>query len=1113
MPGVVAVSNLSLEVTDVLRVRDFGLRKVHFAVLAVILAVPLAAVGQVTTATIVGTVSDPSGSTVPGAQITARNVETGLSRTVTSGDAGTYRIEFLPVGKYDVEVTYSGFKKALLSGIVLQVNETSRVDVSLAVGQVNETVTIADSAPPEVNTSTSEIGRTIQSGEITSLPLVERNVYTLLDLTPGVQSNNNGVAAASTGTSSLILGFPEQRTLINGGVDGGTGSVNYYLDGGNNMTGLRNTGNILPNPDAIQEFRVQTNSYNAEYGRFASGVINVLTKSGTNQFHGSAFEYLRNTVFNANDWGSTLARAPFHRNQFGGTIGGPIKRDKTFFFFSYSGLRQTTSSFLNGAIVPTALERIGDFSASATKPVDPATGKTFVCNGVTGVICPNRLDPVATKIISTYIPAANITGSKWQGNIPSPFDSNDFLVKLDHQLNTAHRLTFSYFETSGTNTVKAGSGNLPWASQQFKWRQHNVNASDVWMIASDKVNQVWATYTRNFGGRLNLPATSLGDLGSAFTIQGTPSLPQITVSGFFTLTNSIGGPTAGTNFYSVRDVFSWIKGSHALKLGGELSLNKDIQQTLLNNYGVFTFNNSVTKNALADFMIGIPSAITQDAPVTGYTNSWYTALFAQDDFRVRPRLTLNLGLRWDVQTAPTDPLNRVVNYVPGQKSIVNPIAPVGALFYGDPGVERGGIPTSFNHFSPRIGFAWDPAGDGKTSVRGAVGLFYGSLSGNEWNTMTNFQPFSTRLTFSNINPKTSATGVPLGASLSNPYNAFVGGNPFPYKGTFVTGGGLFPVAPDFKWPHSWQANFGIQRQLIKDLTVGAAYVVTLSRDLPFARDINYPVLTPTATSAGANVLSRRTNPAFGAVLLLQSDQTADYHGLQITSAMRMSHHLSFNAFYTFSHTNDSVQLQNNTTQGLAQNFSNLAEDEGRADTDQRHVFSMSLNYQPDYYKGGNRVLRHFINGWSISPIVKLRSGLPFTITNGNVDANLDGNTNDRAQLIGDPHIANPTAAQWFNTAAFVQNKIVTGVATDGNSRRNLLDGPGYRVVDLAISRDFRFTERFRLRFRAEGTNVFNMVNLGQPGNSVPSGATSTTFGVITSAAAMRKLQFGLRLSF
>src|SRR6185436_2967883 len=309
-----------------------------------------------------------------------------------------------------------------------------------------------------------------------------------------------------------------------------------------------------------------------------------------------------------------------------------------------------------------------------------------------------------------------------------------------------------------------------------------------------------------------------------------------------------------------------------------------------------------------------------------------------------PRLTLNLGLRWDVQTAPTDPYNRVVNYSPGFKSTVNAIAPVGAKFYGDPNVERGGIPTSFSHFSPRAGFAWDPKGDGKTSIRGAIGVFYGSISGNEWNTMTNFQPFSTRLTFSNINQKTNAAGVPLGASLVNPYNAFVGGNPFPYKGTFINGGGLFAVAQDFSWPYSYQMNISVQRQLTQDLTVGAAYVGTAAHNLPFGRDVNYPVLTPTATSAGANILARRPNPAFGAVLELDSDQSATYHGLQITSNMRMNHHVTFNAFYTYSHTNTSVQLQNNTTQGLAQNYSNLAEDIGRADTDQRHVFAMSLTF-------------------------------------------------------------------------------------------------------------------------------------------------------------------------
>jgi outer membrane receptor protein involved in Fe transport len=1109
-----------------------GMRLIQLAIIALLLAIPAVVAAQVTTATIVGNVTDSGGGNVVGAQVTARNVETGLTRSTTSGDEGAYRLEFLPVGKYSIEVSYTGFKKALLNDIVLQVNDTARVDVSLSVGQLTETVMISDTSAQEVNTSTSDVSRTIQAAEINSLPLVERNVYTLLDLTPGVQSNNNGVSTASTGTSTFILGYPEQRTLINGGTDGGTGSVNYYLDGGINMTNLRNTGNILPNPDAIQEFKVQTNSYNAENGRYASGLVNVITKSGTNQFHGSLFEYVRNTVFNANDWGSTLARAPFHRNQFGGTLGGPIKQDKAFFFFSYSGLRQATSTFLSGARVPTALERIGNFTASATKPTDPATNTPFVCNGVTHVICPNRQDQVAVKIINDYIPLSNVTlpngNAGWQGNIATPYNFDEYLGKFDYQLNDAHRLSFSYFNTGGTSRTRGGNGNLPWSFQDSTWRQHSVNASDVWILSAAKINQVWLTFSRNFGGRINSPATSLTDLGSQFTIQGTPNLPQITVSGYFTLGQQIGGPTAGTNFYSARDVFSWIKGDHSLKLGGEISLNKDIQQTLLNNYGVFTFNANSTQrlaggglpaaagNAFADFLIGIPSAVSQDAPVTGYTNTWYTALFVQDDFKVHPRLTLNLGLRWDVQTAPTDPLNRVVNYVPGQKSVAIPTAPVGALFYGDPGVERGGIPTSFTHFSPRVGFAWDLAGDGKTSIRGAFGLFYGSISGNEWNTMTNFQPFSTRLTFTNINQKTNAAGVPLGATLINPYNAFVGGNPFPYKGTFTTGGGLFPVAADFKWPRTYQTNFSVQRQVFKDLIVGVGYVGTRAKNLPFGRDINYPVVNATATASGANILARRPNPLFGAVTLLQSDQSASYDGLQITSAMRMNHHVTFNAFYTYSKTLSSVQLHNSTTQGLAQNYTKLEEDKGAADTDQRHIFSMSLTYRPDYFgKDSNAVLRHVFNGWSIAPIIKLRSGQPFTITNGSVDANLDGVTNtDRARLVGDPHLDHPTAARWFNTAAFAQNPVVTGVATDGNSARNLLYGPGYNTVDLALSRDFSLTERVKLRFRAEATNAFNHVNLGQPGNSVPAnGSTSASFGVITSASAMRKMQFGLRLTF
>jgi len=1049
---------------------------------------------QVTTATIIGTVTDASGGALPGATVTARHAETGFTRTVPSNEVGAYRLEFLPIGPYVLELTLDGFKPTTRSGIVLRVNDTARVDATLEIGGLTEMVTV-EGAAPEVNTATPEISRTIEAKAIQSLPLVDRNVYTLLDLTPGVQSNNNGVASASTTTSNLSLGFPEQRTLINGGADGGTGSVNYYLDGGINMTGLRNTGNILPNPDAIEEFRVHTNSYNVEYGRFSSGVINVITKSGTNNYKGSVFDYLRDGNMNTKEWGSQLDTPPFERNQFGMTFGGPVTHNRTFFFTSYSGLRQTSSTFLNTAVVPTALERAGNFSASARVPNDPATGQPFACNGVVGVICPERLDPVATKILRDFVPEANAPNNFWQGYVESPYNTDEVLVKADHQLNAAHRLSGAYFLTTGDTTVRAGTGNVPYAYQEYKWRQHNLNVSDTWVVSNNKINQAWFSFNRNFGGRHNTPATSLADLGSSFVLQGPPALPRITVSGYFTLGQAIAGPTAGGDFFAVRDVFSWTKGAHAVKMGGELSYNETIQDTLLDNYGVFTFSSSVTRNALADFMIGRPSTLSQDAPVTALWNSWYGAAFIQDDYRVADRVTLNLGVRWDVQNPGTDPLNRFTTYVPGRQSTVRPDAPVGHLLYGDEGVERGVIKTDWTHVSPRLGVVWDPFGDGKTSIRAAAGLFYGSISGNEWNTMTNFQPWSTRLNFKNTNT----------ATLSNPYNGY-DVVPFPYQGTYATGGGLFGVSTGFKWSYAYQTNVGVQRQ-VGGFTLGATYVGTFSRNLPFGRDVNYPVADATATTS--NVNTRRPNKAVGAVTLLDSDQSSDYNGLQVTASMRPWHGLSFGGFYTLSETTSSVQLMNNTTQGQAQNFTRLADEDGRADTDQRHVFSLSLNWDLNYYSGGNAVLRGLLNGWSLSPIIKLRSGLPFTVTNNNVDANLDGNNNDRAQLTGDPHLDNPSATQWFNTAAFAQNRVVTGVATDGNSPRNLLEGPGYRVVDLAVSRDFQLPRTMKLSVRAEATNAFNIVSLGQPGT----GVTSGTFGIIRTANPMRRMQIGARLTF
>jgi len=1064
--------------------------------------------GQVTTTNIAGSVTDSSGAAIPAAQVTVTNIGTGYTRNAQTGAQGEYRLEFLPVGNYTVEVSANGFKKLVRAGIVLQADQPARVDAQLEIGQATETVQVT-SEVPLVNTSNPEIGRTIETQEIVNLPIVNRNAYTLLDLVPGVQRNDN----------SIVLGYPEQRTLINGGIDAGAGSVNYYLDGGINMTGLRNTGNILPNPDAIQEFRVQTNNYAADYGRFQNGIVNTITKSGTNNFHGSVFEFVRNTIFNANDWGNTGATPPLHRNQFGGTIGGPIIKNKTFFFGSYAGLRQITNTFLNGAVVPSDLERQGNFSQSAgtNKPVIPGSqtttgsgGTRYANDQLTG------LDPVALNIINQFIPRANLPNNKWQGVIPNPYNTDEFLAKVDHDLNDRQRLSFSYFETSGANKVRAGSANLPWSIQQFSWRQHNANVSDTWSLNPNMVNQVWLGYTRNYGGRLNLPQTSLTDLGSAALIQGTPSLPQVSVTGFFSLTQAIAGPVAGTNYYSLRDVFSLTHGRHAFRFGGEASLDKDIQATLLNNYGVFGFNGTATlpgtkgascpSCALADFELGIPNSATQDAPVNAYTNSWYYALFLQDDFRVTPRLTLNLGLRWDVQTPPTDPQDKESTFVSGVQSKVRPTAPVGILFPGDPGITRGIVPIRWTHISPRMGFALDPFGTGKTSIRAAAGVFYGSVSGNEWNTTSNFEPFAVRLT---LNPNVKGTGT----LLSNPYRG-MNPVPFPYTGGFIPQGNIFGPATNFEWPYTYQLNFSVQQQVTEKLSFQIAYVGSLSHDLPFATDINYPAQTTSATTAAANVQSRRPNQAFGPMLALRSNQTASYNGLQISAQHRMSHHLTFNGWYAWAKAWDSVQIDNNTAQGGVQNVNNMAEDRGRADIDMRHQAVISLTFQPDYYTGDNRFIRNVINGWSISPIVRLHSGIPFTVSNG-ADANLDGTNNDRAQLIGDPHISNPSAAQWFNTAAFAKNNPIAAAGTqpaqpvDGTSPRNFLDGPGYKNVDLAIFRNFALTERFKLEFRAEASNALNIVNLNNPSATVG----TSTFGQISGANSMRQLQLGLRLTY
>jgi hypothetical protein len=1066
------------------------------------------------TATLFGTVTDQTGAILPNASVAATNVGTGLKKTATTDGSGGYRIELLPVGEYSIEITAAGFGKTMRTGITPGVSETVRIDVALVPGSVTQSIEVT-SAAALINTANAEVGTTVANVLVTQLPIVDRNTYALLDVIPGVRVNSSGLG----GTPDLGAGFPREQLTLNGGINQGDGgSINFLLDGGQNTSILFGSGNSTPSPDAVREFRVQADNYSADTSRFPAGVVSVITKSGSNSFHGSGFEFWRNDELNAKNWKQIARNGPLHKNLFGGTLGGPIIKNRTFFFGSYAGLRLTQSAYIAGTGVPTPLERNADgsgynFSASQlngvggklpTDPFNVVNGKPqpFTCNGLANTICANRVDPVALKILNQFVPNGNSSPGLWQGQIPLPSSSNEYLGKLDHRLTASHQLALSYLYTIGSADFNSGSSGLPYSLTAFDYWQHNVNLSDTWTLNSSTINQAWLTYNREIGGRISTPAESLADLGSAFAQIGPASLPSISVTGYFGLGQQISGPKAGSNFYSARDLVSTNKGRHALRFGAEVDLSKDMQYVNLTNYGVFQFNGSMTGNGFADFLLGIPNFATQQAPVTAATDEFVTSLFAQDDYRATPRLTLNLGIRWDMETPPTDPANRQATYVPGSQSTVRPLSPVGLLYPGDKGVPRGIAQRSYLHFSPRVGFAYDLSGNGRSALRGGFGVFWGGPSGTGWNQSSNSQPFTLSLSFPNVHSIT-------GATLSDPYRNYPGGNPINLPHDVIsTGSNIKAIDLGYMFPYTYQMNLAVQQQFTNSFAMTVAYVGSLSHHLPLLIDQNYPGNTPTATSNGLNVLSRRPQPLLGQVQQWESVISTNYHSLQVTGQKQMGNGLSFVTSYVWSKTLEGAHVEGTGGVPEQQDPNNLAAEYARADTDFRSVFSTGLVWQIDYLHSGNFVVRHVVNGWQISPIFKAISGGPITLLNV-IDANFDGNIYDRPNQIGDPHVQHRTANEWFNTAAFVQNNPVMGHPIDGTARRNDISLPGSELLALGLARSFQIHETVNLQFRAEANNALNHVNLGAPATSL----NTSTFGMIFFAGQMRQLQLGARLTF
>lgn len=1061
----------------------------------------------VSSSQISGVVQDSSGLVVPGATVTVTQTATAMTRTTITGADGNYILPNLPVGPYRLQVTKEGFSSSIQSGIVLQVDTNPVINVTLKVGSVSEQV-VVEAGASMVETHQNGVGQVIDQQRVVDLPLNGRQATDLIYL-------SGGATTAPAGDLNTNKNFPTTTISVGGGLPN---AVSFVMDGASNNDPFNNLNLPFPFPDALQEFKVETSAVPARYGQHAAAAVNVVTKNGTNQVHGNVFEFFRNSVFNARDFFAS-SRDSLKRNQFGGTIGGPIRKDKLFFFAGYQGtvVRSDPPTTVNSVVTQAMLN--GDFTALASPACQ---GKQVTLNApfVGNMIDPKQFSTPALNFVK-HLPISTDPCGKVQYGIVSDNREHQVLGRIDYTWSSKNQLFGRYFIANYNNPVTYDPSNVLTANKTGVADQtQSVVIGDNYAFTPNTIAATHITVNRTRALRVVPDYFSPTDLGVNM-FSSLPGFMGISVgsgtSGF-----SLGGGATNPGYfnstaYQGAEDIDLIRGSHQIAFGVNYI---HARMNTLNNRptnGQFTFNGQVTGLAMTDFLLGIVSGgFVQGNPVYDNDRANFVGLYAQDSWKMTRGLTLNYGLRWE----PFLPEHNVNGYVEhfeksafdaGLISQTYKNAPAGLSFPGDPGYPgQSNVFAKKAQFAPRLGLVWDPMGDGKMTIRASYGMFYDTPQLFFYTRFANNPPWGAQVSLPSTN-------------FANPWATYPGGNPFP-GGSFFPGAGVYVNMPvHANPPYVQQWNFSVQRQVGANLLLSASYFGNKTTHLWTGTETDpaLPVAGATLASENQHRLLYLQNPAQGqfysTIGQVDDGGNASYNGLLLVAQRRLSNNISALANFTWSHCISDPETTEITGPTYV-NPNNRSFDHANCSSDRRRLLNISMvAVSPKF---SNKMTDWIAGGWQLSAIVRYQSGNFTTVTTGTDNA-LSGVGGQRPnQILADPYTVMSPGSQTFSIQYLNRNSFTTtglGPGILGNLRPLNILNPGMVQVDMGLSRNFRIREARDLQFRWEVFNVPNRLNPAAPSTTLSSG----TFGQITSdingsgsqAGDPRIMQLALKFSF